>query len=131
MTKPLPNFEMLKKIWASSLVVGALVFAGGIVYWRQVLQPDLVTIVILFAVSAIVFSALFFFLCRIVTPGLADSVVDEETKVEGPTVKMITTIAASGDAQLDRWVKRYVFTRNLFGMAVIPLLLLGGLFLFA
>ncbi len=131
MTKPLPNFELLKKLWIGSLLTGSLVFAGGIVYWRQILHPELVTIVILFAVSAIAFSALFFFVCRVVAPRLADFVVDEETKVEGPTVKMTTTIAASGDARLDRWVKRYVFTRNLFGMAVIPLLILGGLFLFA
>ena len=44
---------------------------------------------------------------------------------------MVTKTRSSGDPRLDGWIDKFVFARNTFGLSVLPLLLLGGVFLFA
>ena len=124
------NIRLLNRAWQISLGIGILIFVIGLFFWKQFSNPKLVTIIILFAVSAIIFSALFFFWCIFFAPELGRFIKSDDTQVNGPTVKMVTTISHSGNANIDGWVERYVFTRNLFGLSVIPLLILGGLFVF-
>ncbi len=124
------NFQKLNRGWFIALGLGFLSFSSGLITWKQFSNPEFVTIVIMFAVSAIIFSATFFFWCLIFSPKLGRFIESDDTEIEGPTVKMVTKVSKSGDADIDHWVKRYVFARNMFGLSVIPLLILGGLFVF-
>jgi hypothetical protein len=125
------HYNRLKKAWFIALGIGALSFVGTAWHWGQFTRPELVPLVIIFSIASILFSAIFFFSCRIIAPGLGSYIIEDETKIKGSTVEMVTHVKESGDAQLDGWVKRYVFARNMFGLAIIPLLLLAGLFFFA
>ncbi len=125
------NFHRLKTAWIMALGAGALTFVGAAWHWGQIAKPELVPLVIIFASASLVFSAVFFLACRIIAPGLGALIREDETRVEGATVKMVTHIEETGDAPLDQWVKRYVFARNMFGLAIVPLIVLAGLFLFA
>ncbi len=124
------NIQNLNLGWRISLGLGFVSFLSGLIVLKQFTSPDLVTIVIIFAISAIIFSFVFFVWCLIFAQELGSFVQSDETEVKGTTVNMVTTISESGDANIDRWVQRYVFTRNMFGLSVIPLLILAGLVLF-
>jgi hypothetical protein len=39
--------------------------------------------------------------------------------------------AESGDPEIDKWIGTYAFTRNLFGMSLVPFLILVALYFFA
>ena len=125
------NYDRLKMAWFMALSAGALGFVGAAWHWGQFTHPELVPLVIIFAIASIVFSAIFFFACLIIAPRLGSYITEDETKIKGSNVEMVTHVKKSGDAQLDGWVKRYVFARNMFGLAIIPLLLLACLFFFA
>jgi hypothetical protein len=98
---------------------------------EQFQQQELVPVVVSFAFAGITFSGLFYF-GALLTEGLLQKyIVSDDTVIKGERVEMVTTTASSGDPEIDKWISTYAFTRNLFGMSVTPLLILGGLYLFA
>ena len=126
-----PNFARLRRIQHIAVIVGVLTLGASLYLMGQFSKPELVPIVISVALTGIGFSAVFYFGCLLLEGSLQKYIVSDDTVIKGQTVEMQTTTQDSGDAQIDEWVGRYVFARNLFGMSAIPLLLLGGLFLFS
>ena len=56
--------------------------------------------------------------------------MSDETVIRGESADMETSTRSSGDAEVDRWIASFVFARNLFGMALVPILILSWLFFF-
>tara|TARA_R110000851_G_scaffold316125_2_gene479026 strand:- start:346 stop:645 length:300 start_codon:yes stop_codon:yes gene_type:complete len=97
----------------------------------QFSKPEIAPVVMSFAFASITFSGLFYFGALLLEGSLQKYILSDETVIKGDNVEMVTKTASSGDAEIDKWIGTYAFTRNLFGMSVIPLLILGGLYLFA
>ncbi len=126
-----PNFARLRRIQVIAVIVGALTLGLSLYLMGQFSKPELVPIVIAVALTGVGFSAVFYFGCLIFEGGLQKYIVADDTLIKGERVEMVTTTETSGDSEIDEWVGRYVFARNLFGMSVIPLLLLGAVFVFS
>ena len=124
-----PDFARLRLIQHAAVIVGALTLGLSLYLMGQFSDPELVPIVIAVAFTGIGFSAVFYFGCLAFEGSLQRYIVRDDTEIKGSNVEMVTTTAKSGDPQIDEWVNRYVFARNLFGMSVIPLIILAGLFL--
>ncbi len=124
-----PNYARLRRIQHTAVIVGVLTLGLSLYLMGQFSKPELVPIIIAVAFTGVGFSAVFYFGCLFFEGSLQKYIVDDDTVIKGQTVEMVTTTQASGDDTIDDWVGRYVFARNLFGMSVIPLLLLGGLYL--
>lgn len=125
-----PNYQRLRVIQIAAIAAGAAMLAACIWLFDLIGSSDLAWIVVSVALTGIAFSAVFYFGCLFFEGSLQKYIVSDDTVIKGESVEMITTTEPSGDDQVDEWVRRYVFARNLFGLSVIPLLLLGGLFLF-
>ena len=112
--------------------VGDGMLAFGISYYLMngFIGFELAPAVISMAFAGAVYGAVFYFGCLMFAPGLKNCIVSDDTKISGSTVAMVTTTRESGDAELDKWIAWFVFARNLFGMAIIPILILGGLYFF-
>jgi len=131
MAKPdLPNYGRLRTVQMAAVGDGMLAF--GISYYliNGFTGFDLVPALISLALAGAVYGAIFYFGCLIFAPDLKDYIVSDDTKISGSNVEMVTTTRESGDAELDRWIASFVFARNLFGMAIIPILILGWLYFF-
>lgn len=124
------KLKAIRTLWNISLGLGGIIFIVGLAMSNQFSRPELVPIVIIFALASAAFGGTFFIGCQFITPKLSTYIVGDKTTVEGPIVKTVTELSSSGDPEIDRWVKRYAFARNLFGMSILPLLILVGLFLF-
>lgn len=124
------DLQKLSTYWKICLGISLIAFLVALYASGQFAKPELVMIVMIFAGASILYSTLFFIACRLAAPDLSSFIVDDETKVKGPTVVMETTLLETPDAEINKWVSRYAFARNTFGLAIIPLLLLGGVFLF-
>ena len=127
----LPDFEKLHKIQVAAVTTGALTLGLSLYLLGQFSQPELAPIVISIALTGIAFSAVFYFGCLFLEGSLQKYIRGDDTVIKGDQVEMVTRTQTSGDARIDEWVGRYVFARNLFGMSVIPLLILGALLIFA
>ena len=92
--------------------------------------PEVATAVLAFAFASITFSALFYFGALLTEGSLQKYILRDETVIKGDNVEMVTHTRPAADAETERWVGTYVFTRNLFGMSVIPLLILGYFYFF-
>tara|TARA_R110002073_G_scaffold112624_2_gene249461 strand:- start:911 stop:1303 length:393 start_codon:yes stop_codon:yes gene_type:complete len=126
-----PDFKRLHLLQVGALIAGAAVFVLSLWLMGQFRQPELAPFVMSFAFAGITFSGLFYFGALLTEGSLQKYIVSDDTVIKGERVEMVTTTASSGDPEIDQWIGTYAFTRNLFGMSVIPLLILGGLYLFA
>ncbi len=124
-----PDLARLRHIQVTAVIVGAIVLGLSLYLMGQFSQPELAPIIIAVALTGIGFSAVFYFGCLLFEGSLQKYIVSDETEIKGSNVDMVTTTAESGDSEIDEWVGRYVFARNLFGLSVIPLVLLGAVFL--
>ena len=126
-----PDYARLRLIQIAALSVGAVALVGSLLLMGQFERPEIAPIVICVALAGAAFGAVFYFGCLLFEGALQAYIVSDDTEIKGQTVEMVTTTVPSGDDQIDDWVRRYVFARNIFGMSLIPLLILGGLLLFA
>lgn len=125
-----PNYKRLRAIQHTAVIAGVLMLGISAYLLEVFSNPQIATVVMALAFTGIAFSAVFYFGCLIFEGSLQKYIVSDDTEIKGERVEMVTTTAPSGDETIDDWVGRYVFARNLFGMSVIPLLLLGGLYFF-
>jgi len=126
-----PDFKRLRLLQVAALVAAAAVFFFSLWAMGQFRRPELAPFIMSFAFGGITFSGLFYFGALLTAGSLQKYIVSDDTVIKGERVEMVTTTASSGDPEIDKWIAAYAFTRNLFGMSVIPLLILGGLYFFA
>ena len=126
-----PNFGRLRLIQIGALLVGAGVLVLSLWLMGQFRKPELAPIVMAFAFASIGFSGLFYFGALLLEGSLQKYILSDETVIKGDNVEMVTKTASSGDPEIDKWIGTYAFTRNLFGMSLVPILILIGLYFFA
>ncbi|MEZ6000699.1 hypothetical protein [Hyphomonas sp.] len=126
-----PNFRRLRLIQIVALIVGATVLLVSLWLMGQFRKPEVAPIVMAFAFASISFSGLFYFGALLLEGSLQKYILSDDTVIKGDNVEMVTTTAESGDPEIDKWIGTYAFTRNLFGMSLVPILILIGLFFFA
>lgn len=126
-----PDFRRLRAIQIIALIVGAVVLLVSMWLMGQFRKPELAPMVMAFAFASISFSGLFYFGALLLEGSLQKYILSDDTVIKGDNVEMVTKTASSGDPQIDKWIGTYAFTRNLFGMSVIPVLILLGLYFFA
>ncbi len=124
------NFGALQRLWMGALLVGVISFLVGVTMLDQFARPELAPLVICFALASIAFGGVFYFGSLIFVRGLTRYILSDDIGIRGANVEMVTKTAGSGDPEIDRWIKKFVFARNTFGLGVVPVLLLGGLLLF-
>lgn len=132
MTEPAPRKPDTSRLPLARTIAVLDGLAAGALAWyfmNGFREIDLVSVVISLAAAGIVYGGTFYGLALALAPGLHRYIVSDDTKISGQTVDLVTTTRGSGDADLDRWVESFVFARNLFGMSLIPLALLGAVFL--
>ena len=125
-----PDFARLRRLRLIAILAGLAVFAVAGWLMNVFRAPELATAVLAFAFASITFSALFYFGARLMEGSLQKYILKDETVIKGDNVEMVTHTRPAEDAETERWVGTYVFTRNLFGMSVIPLLILGYFYFF-
>ncbi|MAB10491.1 hypothetical protein [Hyphomonas sp.] len=126
-----PNFRRLRIIQIASLMVGAGVLILSLWLMGQFRKPEVAPIVMAFAFASISFSGLFYFGALLLEGSLQKYILSDDTVIKGDNVEMVTRTAESGDAEIDKWIGTYAFTRNLFGMSLVPILILIALYFFA
>ncbi len=126
-----PNFRRLRRIQVAALIAGAGVLVLSLWLMGQFRKPDIAPIVMAFAFASITFSGLFYFGALLLEGSLQKYILLDDTVIKGDNVEMVTRMAKSGDPEIDRWIGTYAFTRNLFGMSLIPVLILIGLYFLA
>jgi len=126
-----PNFRRLRIIQIASLIVGAGVLILSLWLMGQFRKPEVAPIVMAFAFASISFSGLFYFGALLLEGSLQKYILSDDTVIKGDNVEMVTRTAESGDAEIDKWIGTYAFTRNLFGMSLVPILILIALYFFA
>ena len=126
-----PNFGRLRLIQIGALLVGAGVLVLSLWLMGQFRKPELAPIVMAFAFASIGFSGLFYFGTLLLEGSLQKYILSYETVIKGDNVEMVTKTASSGDPEIDKWIGTYAFTRNLFGMSLVPVLILIGLYFLA
>ena len=126
-----PDFRRLRVIQVGALLVGAAVLLVSMWLMGQFRKPELAPMVMAFAFASISFSGLFYFGALLLEGSLQKYILSDDTVIKGDNVEMVTKTASSGDPEIDKWIGTYAFTRNLFGMSVIPILILLGLYFLA
>jgi len=126
-----PDFRRLRLIQIGALLVGAGVLVVSLWLMGQYRKPELAPLVMAFAFASISFSGLFYFGALLLEGSLQKYILSDETVIKGDNVEMVTKTASSGDPQIDKWIGTYAFTRNLFGMSLVPVLILIGLYFLA
>ena len=126
-----PDFRRLRAIQIVALIVGALVLLLSMWLMGQFRKPELAPMVMAFAFASIAFSGLFYFGALLLEGSLRKYILSDETVIKGSNVEMVTKTATSGDPEIDKWIGIYAFTRNLFGMSLVPVLILLGLYFLA
>ena len=126
-----PNFGRLRLIQIGALLVGAGVLVLSLWLMGLFRKPELAPIVMAFAFASIGFSGLFYFGALLLEGSLQKYILSDETVIKGDNVEMVTKTASSGDPEIDKWIGTYAFTRNLFGMSLVPVLILIGLYFLA
>ncbi|MGB3624456.1 MAG: hypothetical protein WA989_01420, partial [Henriciella sp.] len=112
------------------VLVGALVLLASLWSLDQFTDFQTGWAVMAVAFGTIAWSATFYFGCLIVEGSLTDYIVSDDTEIKGENVEMVTKTRSSGDDRLDSWIEKFVFARNTFGLSILPLVLLGGVFIF-
>jgi len=126
-----PDFARLRLLQVGALVAGAAVFIVSLWLMGQFREQELAPIVMSFAFASITFSGLFYFGALLLEGSLQKYILSDETVIKGDNVEMVTHTEKTGDPQIDKWIGTYAFTRNLFGMSLVPVLILLGLYFFA
>ncbi|MEO1100671.1 MAG: hypothetical protein AAFW65_02375 [Pseudomonadota bacterium] len=126
-----PDYGRLRVIQITAVIVGVVTLGVSLFVFGQFSKPEIAPIVICVALAGFGFGAVFYFGCLLFEGSLQKYIVSDDTVIKSETVELVTTTETSGDGRIDEWVNRYVFARNLFGMSLIPLLILGGLYIFA
>lgn len=126
-----PNFRRLRRIQVAALIVGAGVLVVSLWLMGQFRKPEVAPIVMAIAFASIAFSGLFYFGALLLEGSLRKYILSDDTVIKGDTVEMVTTTTESGDPEIDKWIGTYAFTRNLFGMSLVPVLILIGLYFLA
>ena len=126
-----PDFRRLRLIRIIALIVGAAVLVLSLWLMGQFRKPELAPVVMAFAFASISFSGLFYFGALLLEGSLQKYILSDDTVIKGDNVEIVTKTASSGDPEIDKWIGTYAFTRNLFGMSLVPVLILIGLYLFA
>ncbi|MEO1965427.1 hypothetical protein [Hyphomonas sp.] len=126
-----PDFRRLRLIQIAALIVGAGVLILSLWLMGQFRKPEVAPIVMAFAFASISFSGLFYFGALLLEGSLQKYILSDDTVIKGDNVEMVTRTAKSGDPEIDKWIGTYAFTRNLFGMSLVPILILIGLYFFA
>lgn len=126
-----PNFGRLRLIQVTALLAGAIVFVISLGLMGQFRKPEVAPIVMAFAFASISFSGLFYFGALLLEGSLQKYILSDDTVIKGDNVEMVTTTTESGDPEIDKWIGTYAFTRNLFGMSLVPVLILIGLYFLA
>ena len=128
-SKP-PDFRRLKRLMFLALILGGIVLIGSGWVLGVFRRPEIATGAITVAFGSITSSAVFYFGALLTEGSLQQYIDGDETEIRGESVELVTHTHTSGDPRIDGWVRAYVFARNLFGMSLIPLLILGGLYFF-
>ena len=126
-----PDFRRLRLIQIVALIVGVAVLLLSLWLMGQFRKPEIAPIVMAFAFSSISFSGLFYFGALLLEGSLQKYILSDDTVIKGDNVEMVTRTAKSGDPEIDKWIGTYAFTRNLFGMSLVPIFILIGLYFFA
>ena len=126
-----PDFRRLSLLQIAALIVGAGVLILSLWLMGQFRKPEVAPIVMAFAFASISFSGLFYFGALLLEGSLQKYILSDDTDIKGDNVGMVTRTAKSGDPEIDKWIGTYAFTRNLFGMSLVPILILIGLYFFA
>ncbi|KCZ87736.1 hypothetical protein [Hyphomonas jannaschiana] len=126
-----PDFRRLRLIQIAALIVGAGVLILSLWLMGQFRKPEVAPIVMAFAFASISFSGLFYFGALLLEGSLQKYILSDDTVIKGDNVEMVTRTAKSGDPEIDKWIGTYAFTRNLFGMSLVPILILIGLYFLA
>lgn len=126
-----PNFARLRALQIAALVIGGIVFVVSLWMMGQFRKQELAPIVMSFAFAGIAFGGLFYFGALMLEGSLQKYIISDETVIRGDNVEMVTHTEKTGDPELDKWIGTYAFARNLFGMSVVPVLILIGLYVFA
>lgn len=125
-----PDFTRLRNLHNAALGGGFAAFILSMRLAGQFQKPELVPVVICFALAAFIYGGIFYLGCLFFEGSLQKYIVSDDTVIKGQTVEMVTTTEDSGDAEINKWIDRYAFARNTFGMAILPIVLLGGLYFF-
>jgi len=120
----------LQLLWYGAIAGGVFVTLAGALIAGFPGSTDWFPMVIAIALGAAVFGGTFFIGANIAGTAF-ESRVQDETQVRGANVEHLTHVDPTGDAEMDAWLERYVWARNLFGALLIPLIILGGLLLFS
>ena len=126
-----PDFRRLSLLQIAALIVGAGVLILSLWLMGQFRKPEVAPIVMAFAFASISFSGLFYFGALLLEGSRQKYILSDDTDIKGDNVGMVTRTAKSGDPEIDKWIGTYAFTRNLFGMSLVPILILIGLYFFA
>ncbi len=125
-----PDFRRLRRIQWTALAIGVVVLVVALFLMGQFREPEIAPVVISFALASFAFSGTFYFGALMLEGSLQKYILSDDTEIKGDSVEMVTRTASSGDPEIDRWIGRYAFTRNLFGMSILPIALLAGLYFF-
>ena len=124
------NFVRLRAIQVSAVLAGFFVFCESGCLMGVFRKPQVANMVLAFAFASATFGALFYFGALLIEGSLQKYILSDETVIRGDDVKMVTHTASSGDPRIDKWIGRDAFARNLFGMSIVPILILAGLYFF-
>ena len=122
------DFGKLRTLMLVSVLVGSGVLVLSLWQLGQFQDFEIGWTVMAVAFGAIAWSAVFYFGCLAIAGSMTDYIVSDDTEIRGDNVEMVTKTRTSGDDRLDAWVEKFVFARNTFGLSVIPLLILAGVF---
>jgi len=125
------DFRLLKILQFAAVFDALIVFAISYFLMTGFSGLELVPAIMSLAFAGFFYGATFYVGALLLVPGLKDYIISDDTKIKGQTVEMETTTRSSGDPERDQWVASFVFARNLFGIALVPILILGWLYFFA
>ena len=123
------DFGKLKLVAWLAFFTGLFVLCLALWMFGQFEAFDIGASAMAAAFAAIAWSAVFYFGCLIVAGSLTSYIVGDDTRIRRESVEHVTTTRSSGDDRLDRWIDHFVFARNTFGLAIVPVLILVGLYL--
>lgn len=125
-----PNFARLRTLQVSAVMAGVSVFVVSGLLMGVFRAPGVATAVLALAFAGATFGAVFYFGALLLEGSLQKYILSDETVIKGDSVEMVTHTASTGDPRIDKWIGIYAFARNLFGMSIVPILILVGLYLF-
>lgn len=122
------EFGKLRFMMLMAVSIGAGVLVLSLWLLGQFRDFEIGWTVMAVAFGAIAWSAVFYFGCLAVAGSLTGYIVSDDTEIRGERVEMVTKTRSSDDPRLDAWIEKFVFARNTFGLSVLPVLILLGLY---